>query len=92
MWFLVVFFILLKIIIFKKLQAMHVDAHHNKICPDGYHGLNADPFDCNSYYSCPGSAKFFCESDQQFDLDTKTCIDTHFDVGCVGKLNRNLLL
>ncbi|AHD25498.1 ac145 [Choristoneura murinana nucleopolyhedrovirus] len=92
---LVLFLVLLKVLIFKRLNAMHLDSHHNKICPRGYFGLNADPFDCNAYYMCPHRVHMFCGPGHEFDLDSASCVPIEYDclgAGCTARLYRNLLL
>ncbi|AAR28778.1 ORF14 [Leucania separata nucleopolyhedrovirus] len=95
MWFLLLIFILLKIMVFHKLnKMMNMGPNDHRVCPAGYHGFNADPFDCNGYYMCPHAIHFLCQPQEQFDLDTQTCqpVDLFLETGCVGRLNRNLLL
>ncbi|AUV65410.1 hypothetical protein [Alphabaculovirus myunipunctae] len=92
MWLLLALFIVVKLIIFHKLKDMHYDFHINKTCPNGYHGLAPDPYDCNTYYLCPQRQLFYCDHGQQFDLDKQSCVEATFDRGCVGRLYRNLLL
>ncbi|AKN80556.1 Chitin-biding protein 1 [Perigonia lusca single nucleopolyhedrovirus] len=93
MWFLLILFIIVKLLVFQKMQNMHIDLYTDKICPKNYNGLAPDPFDCNSYWLCPETIQFFCPSNQQFDLDQHTCVPLQsFEDGCVGRLYRNLLL
>jgi len=95
MWFMLLFLIALKILVFHKMQEMmRIKTDDPRVCPKGYHGFNSDPFDCNSYYLCPHTIRFMCEPQEQFDLDSQTCkpIDVFMETGCVGRLNRNLLL
>lgn len=83
-------------LIFKKMNQIHLDSHHNKICPKGYYGLNADPFDCTAYYMCPHKMQMFCELNHEFDLDTASCTPIVYNDpssnGCTAHLYRNLLL
>ncbi|AWW14379.1 hypothetical protein KM620_gp019 [Hyposidra talaca nucleopolyhedrovirus] len=92
MWLLLAFFIIVKLIVFHKMQKMHIDLHHQKICPNGYYGLVPDPFDCNAYYVCPGHTHMFCPSNMQFDLKAYSCVDNDYKNGCVQILTKNLLL
>lgn len=92
MWLLLGLLIILKLIIFHKLQDMHHDLHVHKICPKGYHGLAPDPYDCDSYYLCPNRQQFYCPHGQQFELTEQKCIEATFETGCVGRLYKNLLL
>ncbi|ABI35692.1 ChtB1 [Ectropis obliqua nucleopolyhedrovirus] len=92
MWLLLAFFIIVKLLVFHKMQKMHVDMHHKKICPNGYNGLSPDPFDCNAYYLCPDTVHLFCPPNMQFDIDAYECTNIDYPNGCVKKLTRNLLL
>ncbi|AGR56765.1 chitin binding domain protein [Hemileuca sp. nucleopolyhedrovirus] len=92
MWLLLVLFIIIKLIVFHKMQRMHEDLHHYKICPKGYHGLVPDPFECNAYYMCPNTLHFYCPPNKQFDLNMYRCIDLDYEDGCVKTLEKNLLL
>lgn len=90
--FLLIAFIILKIVIYFQLQTIQKKVLDSQVCPDGYVGLNSDPFDCNAYYSCPSATKLFCAVNEQFDLDLYKCIPANIDTGCIGRLHRNLLL
>lgn len=93
MWLLLAFFIFLKIMVFHQLQKIQLNADNPRLCPNGYHGLNSDPFDCNAYYACPQLLRFYCPSQHQFNLDTQKCEPVvDLETGCVGRLHRNLLL
>lgn len=92
MWLLLALFIVVKLLVFHKMQKMHLDVHTHKICPGGYHGLAPDPFDCDSYYLCPDLVHLFCPAGQQFDLAAQMCVDVNAPNGCVNKLRENLLL
>jgi hypothetical protein len=63
-----------------------------RLCPIGYTGMNADPFDCDVFYSCPSGTKMFCPVGSQFDMDSAKCISNATPDGCYDRLNRNLLL
>ena len=92
---LILFLVLLKVLIFKRLNEMHVDSHHSKICPRGYFGLNADPYDCGAYYMCPHKLRMFCDANHEFDLDSASCVPIEYGTcgaGCTARLYRNLLL
>jgi Chitin binding Peritrophin-A domain len=91
-WLLLALFIAVKLLVYHKMQTMQTDSLHHKLCPDGYVGLNADPYDCNAYYMCPERKQFYCPSNTQFDLDEQGCVPISFDRGCVGRMYRNLLL
>ncbi|AWD33678.1 chitin-binding protein 1 [Antheraea proylei nucleopolyhedrovirus] len=74
---------------------MHVDSHHSKICPRGYFGLNADPYECGAYYMCPHKLRMFCDANHEFDLDSASCVPIEYGscgAGCTARLYRNLLL
>ncbi|AXS67687.1 ac145-like protein [Cryptophlebia peltastica nucleopolyhedrovirus] len=92
MWLMLAFFIIVKLLVFHKLQKMHLDMHVAKICPNGFHGLAPDPFDCSSYYLCPQSIQMFCTENTQFDLETNSCVPQSFESGCLGRLYKNLLI
>ncbi|QYC92777.1 AC145 [Trabala vishnou gigantina nucleopolyhedrovirus] len=92
MWLLLAFFIIVKLLVFHKMQKLHLDLHHRKICPNGYYGLAPDPYDCNSYYLCPDTVQLYCPPSMQFDLTAYTCVDNDYPNGCVEILNKNLLL
>ncbi|UZE89702.1 ChtB1 [Parapoynx stagnalis nucleopolyhedrovirus] len=90
---LILFLILIKVLVYKKMTEMHIHTHASKLCPKGYFGLNADPFNCNAYYMCPHRIHLFCDPDHEFDLNTVSCrpIILHGD-GCTAHMYRNLLL
>lgn len=93
MLLLILFLVLLKVMIFKRLQDLHLNLHHDKICPRGYFGLNADPFDCGAYYMCPHKVRLFCNQGHEFDLDSASCVPVEHDgAGCTARQYRNLLL
>ncbi|QWO71538.1 chitin-binding protein 1 [Orgyia pseudotsugata single capsid nuclopolyhedrovirus] len=93
MWLLLAFFIIVKLLVFHKMNKMHENMHRNKICPTGYFGLAPDPLDCNSYYLCPATVHFYCPPNTQFDLDSYVCVDIDEQAdGCFAKMYRNLLL
>ncbi|AIE47858.1 ac145 [Peridroma alphabaculovirus] len=92
MWLLLGLFIILKLMVFHKLKDLHFDFHVNKLCPNGYHGLVPDPYDCNSYFLCPSRQQFYCDTGEQFDLDEHKCVFATLESGCVGRLYKNLLL
>lgn len=92
---LVLFLVLLKVLIFQRVNGIHLDLHNNKICPNGYFGLNADPFDCSAYYMCPQKVRLYCDPGHEFDLDSATCTPIEYDrsgKGCTAVQYRNLLL
>ncbi|AAY83945.1 ORF-14 peptide [Chrysodeixis chalcites nucleopolyhedrovirus] len=93
MWLLLAIFIIVKLLVFHKMQNMHLDVHNHKLCPNGYHGLVNDPFDCNVYYSCPQKTQFYCPPDEQFDVERQLCIpnDIHDD-SCMARKYKSLLL
>ncbi|AIG63191.2 ORF12 [Helicoverpa armigera SNPV] len=92
MWLLLALFIIVKLLVYHKMQNLQVDMHHHKLCPAGYNGLNADPFDCNAYYMCPEKIKFYCPRNYQFNLDAQGCQPDSLETGCIGYNYRNLLL
>ncbi|QAT90419.1 hypothetical protein KM622_gp134 [Spodoptera exempta nucleopolyhedrovirus] len=92
MWLLLALFIIIKIVVFHKLQDLHHDIHARKICPKGYYGLAPDPYDCDSYYLCPQRILFYCMPGQQFDVAEQDCVPASLDSGCVGRMYQSLLL
>ncbi|ABY65735.1 chitin binding 1 [Orgyia leucostigma nucleopolyhedrovirus] len=92
MWLLLALFIIVKLLVFHKMNKLHENLHKEKICPKGYFGLVPDASDCNSYYLCPGTIQFFCPNNTQFDLDAYKCVDLERRDGCFAKMSRNLLL
>ncbi|QHB21669.1 ac145 [Artaxa digramma nucleopolyhedrovirus] len=92
MWLLLALFIIIKLFVFYKMQKMHLDFHHDKICPKNYYGLAPDPFDCNGYYACPDTVQLFCPPDKQFDLNMYKCVDANLRNGCFDILQQHLLL
>ncbi|AKN80955.1 hypothetical protein [Lonomia obliqua multiple nucleopolyhedrovirus] len=94
MLLLILFLILFKVLIFQKMNQMHIDAHKSKLCPNGYFGYNIDPYDCTAFYMCPHKVQMFCEPNHEFDLDTISCkpIMLHGGNGCTARMYRNLLL
>nr|AFS51889.1 DekiORF10 [Dendrolimus kikuchii nucleopolyhedrovirus] len=92
---LILFLVIIKVLIFKKMNQLHLDNHHNKICPNGYVGFNSDPYDCTAFYMCPDRVQIFCELNHEFDLDTASCIPVQYNSGgngCTARMYRNLLL
>lgn len=90
---LILFLVLIKVLVFKKMTEMHIDTHATKLCPKGYFGLNSDPYDCTAYYMCPHKVQMFCELDHEFDLDTASCKPIVLNGnGCMARMYRNLLL
>lgn len=74
---------------------LHTNNHYTKMCPNGYFGLNSDPYDCTAYYVCPHKIQMFCELNYEFDLNTASCVPIIYDnknVGCTARLYNNLLL
>ncbi|QEI03583.1 CHTBD2 [Rachiplusia nu nucleopolyhedrovirus] len=93
MWLLLGLFIIIKLFVFHQMKNLHVEKHHARLCPQGYHGFVIDPFDCNIYYLCPSKTEFYCDPDQQFDMDTQKCIEANIhDDSCMARKYRNLLL
>ncbi len=93
MWLLLGLFIIIKLFVFHRMQNMHIDLHHSRLCPKGYHGMVTDPFDCNIYYLCPSKAQFYCGPEQQFDENKQICVETNVhDDSCMARKYRNLLL
>ncbi|CDG72475.1 Unknown (Ac145) [Spodoptera exigua multiple nucleopolyhedrovirus] len=92
MWLLLALFIIVKLVVFHKLQDLHHDLHTRKICPSGYHGLAPDPYDCDSYYVCPDKQLFYCMPGQQFDVVEQNCVPASLESGCMGRLYKSLLL
>ncbi|AKR17281.1 ChtBD2 [Urbanus proteus nucleopolyhedrovirus] len=92
MWFLLIFFILLKILVFCKMTNLQKNLHADKMCPKGYHGLVPDPYDCAEYIQCPAQNKFFCPNQYQFDLEQQKCVPIDLKNGCIAQKYNNLLL
>ncbi|AUF81540.1 ac145 [Malacosoma neustria nucleopolyhedrovirus] len=92
MWILLAILVLVKVAMFHQMQKLHLNVHIKQLCPNGYHGLVPDPYDCNAYYMCPESIQFFCPLNYQFDLDRQTCLPQNLHDGCLGRLYRNLLI
>nr|ANW12308.1 ac145 [Malacosoma sp. alphabaculovirus] len=92
MWILLAILVLVKVAMFHQMQKLHLNVHVRQLCPNGYHGLVPDPYDCNAYYMCPESIQFFCPLNYQFDLDGQTCLPQSLHDGCLGRLYRNLLI
>ncbi|ABM05429.1 Mv-ORF113 peptide [Maruca vitrata nucleopolyhedrovirus] len=95
MLLLIIFLILVKVLIFKKMNQIHLNSHQDKICPKGYFGNNSDPYDCSAYYMCPHKVQMFCEPNHEFDLDSASCVPIVYDhtgSGCTARMYRNLLI
>ncbi|AIZ48702.1 asb145 [Agrotis segetum nucleopolyhedrovirus B] len=92
MWLLLALFIILKLLVFHKLKDMHFDLHVRKVCPTGYYGLAPDPYDCNSYYMCPGRHLFYCNPGEQFEVLEQKCVPASLETGCIGRMYNSLLL
>ncbi|AIU41260.1 chtb [Sucra jujuba nucleopolyhedrovirus] len=92
MWFLVVFFILVKLFVFHRMKNMHLGLNNDKICPKGYYGFAPDPFDCNAYYLCPDKVHLFCPPQLQFDILQYSCVTNDLIDGCVDVQTKSLLL
>ena len=93
--FVFVVLIVVKIIIYHGLKSLQQKQWLlDRICTNGYYGLTSDPFECDSYYSCPQGVKLYCEQGQEFDPDKSACvpIDTEEGQGCYARLMRRLLL
>ncbi|ALD88475.1 hypothetical protein HanGV4gp012 [Helicoverpa armigera nucleopolyhedrovirus] len=86
MWLLLALFINVKLLVYHKMQNLQGDMHHHKLCPAGYNGLNADPFDCNAYYMCPEKIKYYCPRNYQFNLDAVATTGT---TQCVYNIANN---
>nr|ANS70902.1 chitin binding protein [Lymantria dispar multiple nucleopolyhedrovirus] len=92
MWLLLALFIVVKLLVFHKMQKLHMNMHVKQVCPNGYHGLVGDPFDCNAYYMCPQTLQFFCPQATQFDLEKQGCVPNAAFDGCFDRKIRNLLI
>nr|AIX47852.1 ChtB1 [Lymantria dispar multiple nucleopolyhedrovirus]AJR20288.1 chtB1 [Lymantria dispar multiple nucleopolyhedrovirus]AMO27515.1 ChtB1 [Lymantria dispar multiple nucleopolyhedrovirus]AQQ80039.1 chtB1 [Lymantria dispar multiple nucleopolyhedrovirus]QCQ67269.1 ChtB1 [Lymantria dispar multiple nucleopolyhedrovirus] len=92
MWLLLAFFIVVKLLVFHKMQKLQLNMHLKQLCPAGYHGLVEDPFDCNAYHVCPQTSQCFCGADEQFDLEAQSCVPASTPGGCVDRRVRALLL
>lgn len=92
MWLLLAFFIVVKLLVFHKMQKLQLNTHLKQLCPAGYHGLVEDPFDCNAYHVCPQTSQCFCGADEQFDLEAQSCVPALTPGGCVDRRVRALLL